>query len=80
MRFSLAPTRGGRADRNRALDTLRPQKDEVFLNLVLEYIPENLYRVARHYSKQKQTIPISFIKLYMYQLFRSLAYIHSLGK
>ncbi|EEC11886.1 conserved hypothetical protein [Ixodes scapularis] len=59
--------------------SLSPQKDEVYLNLVLEYIPETVYRVARHYSKSKQTIPISFIKLYMYQLFRSLAYIHSLG-
>ncbi|XP_039310384.1 glycogen synthase kinase-3 beta isoform X6 [Solenopsis invicta] len=55
------------------------KKDEVYLNLVLEYIPETVYKVARHYSKSKQTIPISFIKLYMYQLFRSLAYIHSLG-
>lgn len=55
------------------------KKDEVFLNLVLEYIPETVYKVARHHSKQKQTIPISYIKLYMYQLFRSLAYIHSLG-
>ncbi|XP_063217701.1 glycogen synthase kinase-3 beta-like isoform X1 [Bacillus rossius redtenbacheri] len=55
------------------------KKDEVYLNLVLEYIPETVYKVARHYSKSKQTIPISFIKLYMYQLFRSLAYIHFLG-
>lgn len=55
------------------------KKDEVYLNLVLEFIPETVYRVARQYSKSKQTIPISFIKLYMYQLFRSLAYIHSLG-
>ncbi|XP_043201151.1 glycogen synthase kinase-3 beta-like isoform X1 [Amphibalanus amphitrite] len=55
------------------------QKDEVYLNLVLEYIPETVYKVSRHYSRSKQTIPISFIKLYMYQLFRSLAYIHSLG-
>ncbi|XP_073982048.1 glycogen synthase kinase-3 beta-like isoform X6 [Rhodnius prolixus] len=55
------------------------KKDEVYLNLVLEYIPETVYKVARHYSKSKQTIPISFIKLYMYQLMRSLAYIHSLG-
>ncbi|KAB7506331.1 Glycogen synthase kinase-3 beta [Armadillidium nasatum] len=55
------------------------KKEEVFLNLVLEYIPETVYKVARHHSKQKQTIPISYIKLYMYQLFRSLAYIHYLG-
>ncbi|XP_050539505.1 glycogen synthase kinase-3 beta isoform X2 [Daktulosphaira vitifoliae] len=55
------------------------KKDEVYLNLVLEYIPDTVYKVARHYSKLRQTIPISYIKLYMYQLFRSLAYIHSLG-
>lgn len=55
------------------------KKDEVFLNLVLEYVPETVYRVARHYSKTKQTIPVLYIKLYMYQLFRSLAYIHSQG-
>jgi len=55
------------------------KKDEVYLNLVLEYIPETVYRVARHYSKNRQTIPMVYIKLYMYQLFRALAYIHSLG-
>ena len=54
-------------------------QDEIYLNLVLEYIPETVYKVARQYSKQKQTIPVTFIKLYMYQLFRSLAYIHSHG-
>lgn len=55
------------------------KKEEVYLNLVLEFIPETVYRVARHYSKSKQTIPMSYVKLYMYQLFRSLAYTHSLG-
>ncbi|VVC97466.1 unnamed protein product [Leptidea sinapis] len=63
----------------KVLQDKRFKKDEVYLNLVLEYIPETVYKVARHYSKDEQTIPISFIKLYMYQLFRSLAYIHSLG-
>ena len=55
------------------------KKDEIYLNLVLEFIPETVYKVARQYSKSKQTIPAMFIKLYMYQLFRSLAYIHSQG-
>lgn len=55
------------------------KKDEVFLNLVLEYIPETIYRASRHYAKLKQTMPMLHIKLYMYQLFRSLAYIHSRG-
>ena len=53
--------------------------DEVYLNLVLEYIPENLYRASRHYARARQNMPLLEIKLYIYQLFRSLVYIHSLG-
>ncbi|KAI6109906.1 kinase-like domain-containing protein [Pisolithus sp. B1] len=54
------------------------KKDEVYLNLVLEYVPETVYRASRHYAKLKQPMPALQIKLYMYQLLRSLAYIHSL--
>jgi len=53
--------------------------DEVYLNLVLDYVPETVYRVSRHYTKLKQTVPLIYVKLYMYQLSRSLAYIHSQG-
>jgi hypothetical protein len=59
--------------------TRQPKKDEVYLNLVLEYVPETVYRASRHYAKLKQTMPMAYIKLYMYQLMRSLAYIHSVG-
>ncbi|KAF1799627.1 serine/threonine protein kinase [Mucor lusitanicus] len=55
------------------------KKDEVYLNLVLEYIPETLYRATRHYAKSKQLMPPLYIKLYTYQILRSLAYIHSVG-
>nr|CAH04890.1 glycogen synthase kinase 3 [Suberites domuncula] len=55
------------------------KKDELYLNLVLDFIPETVYRVIRHHSKAKQIIPLLYIKLYMYQLFRSLAYIHANG-
>ncbi|KAJ3051233.1 regulator of ime2 [Rhizophlyctis rosea] len=55
------------------------KRDEVFLNLLLEFVPETIYRASRHYAKIKQPMPMISIKLYMYQLFRSLAYIHSLG-
>lgn len=55
------------------------EKDEVFLNLVLEYIPETVYRALRHFAKQKASMPTIEVKLYTYQLFRSLAYIHALG-
>ena len=55
------------------------QKDEVYLNLVLEFVPETVYRASRHFNKLKSTMPILEVKLYIYQLFRSLAYIHSQG-
>ncbi|KAL3075784.1 hypothetical protein niasHS_012614 [Heterodera schachtii] len=55
------------------------KKDEVYLNLILEFVPDTVYRVARHYAKQRQIIPILYIKIYMYQLFRALGYIHSIG-
>lgn len=42
---------------------LCPQKDEVYLNLVLDYVPETVYRVARHYSRAKQTLPMVYVKV-----------------
>lgn len=39
------------------------QKDELYLNLVLEYVPETVYRVARHFTKAKLTIPIIYVKV-----------------
>lgn len=53
--------------------------DEVYLNLVLEFVPDTVYRVCRQYTKLKQTMPMIYVKLYTYQLLRSLHYIHSLG-
>lgn len=55
------------------------EKDNVYLNLVLEFVPETVYRIARHHQKQKLSIPLIYVQLYMYQLFRALAYIHSIG-
>ncbi|GER55145.1 protein kinase superfamily protein [Striga asiatica] len=49
---------------------------ELFLNLVLEYVPETVHRVIRHYNKMSQRMPMIYVKLYAYQIFRSLAYIH----
>ncbi|KAL1531638.1 Shaggy-related protein kinase epsilon, variant 2 [Salvia divinorum] len=43
-------------------------KDELYLNLVLEYVPETVYRVGRHYSKANQRMPMIYVKLYTYQV------------
>ena len=41
----------------------KPGSDEVFLNLVLEFIPDTVYRVCRHYSKLKQSVPLVYAKV-----------------
>lgn len=51
-------------------------KDELYLNLVLEYVPETVYRIAKHYNRMNQRMPLLYVKLYTYQICRSLAYIH----
>jgi len=53
--------------------------DETYLNLVMDFIPQTVYGMSRHYAKAKKTFPLLYMKLYTYQLCRSLAYIHSLG-
>ncbi|ERN19314.1 hypothetical protein AMTR_s00069p00059670 [Amborella trichopoda] len=52
------------------------EKDEVYLNLVMEFVSETVYKVAKHYSKMSQRMPLIYVKLYTYQICRSLAYIH----
>ncbi|KAI3417299.1 Non-specific serine/threonine protein kinase, partial [Psidium guajava] len=52
------------------------EKDELYLNLVLEYVPETVHRVIKHYNKLNQRMPTIYVKLYTYQIFRALSYIH----
>ena len=44
------------------------EKDELYLNLVLEYVPETVYRVSKHYSRANQRMPTIYVKLYTYQV------------
>lgn len=44
------------------------EKDELYLNLVLEYVPETVHRVIKHYNKMNQRMPLLYVKLYMYQV------------
>ncbi|EIE26193.1 Pkinase-domain-containing protein, partial [Coccomyxa subellipsoidea C-169] len=55
------------------------EKDEVYLNLVLEYVPETVFRIGKHYSKSGQRMPTLFVKLYVFQMCRALAHIHAMG-
>lgn len=44
------------------------EKEELYLNLVLEFVPETVHRVIRHYNKMNQRMPMIYVKLYSYQV------------
>lgn len=52
---------------------------ETYLNVVMEYCSDTVYRVMKHYSKMKQPVPHIFVQLYSYQMSRACAYIHAVG-
>lgn len=52
--------------------------DDIYLNLVLEYIPETLYSVLKTFVRNKEQMPVNMIRIYMYQMARSLAHIHGM--
>ena len=41
----------------------------MFLNLVMEYVLETLYRMLKNYSNAKKGMPLIYVKLYTYQVF-----------
>lgn len=53
--------------------------EEVYLNLVLEFVPETIYSIAKTYNRRKETMPTFSVKMYMYQLSRALGHIHGMG-
>lgn len=63
-----------------AFFTYGKSSEEVYLNIVMDYIPFNLYEITKSYRKSKANgIPPKVLKVYAYQMFRSIAYIHSKG-
>jgi serine/threonine protein kinase len=55
------------------------EKDETYLHLVLEYVPDTVYRISKSYAKNAQRMPPIFVKLYTYQMCRALGHIHRCG-
>lgn len=59
--------------------------DELYLNLVLDYVPTTIYKLAKQFQKSESTdssdavVPLLWIKLHAYQLLRSIGYIHARG-
>ncbi|KAJ3683413.1 hypothetical protein LUZ60_013640 [Juncus effusus] len=54
-------------------------RDDIYLNLVMEFVPESLSGVLKHYSSANQRVPLIYVKLYAYQIFRGLAFMHNVA-
>jgi len=52
---------------------------ETYLNVVMEYCSDTVYRVMKHYNKMKTPVPQIFVQLYSYQMCRACGYIHAVG-
>jgi serine/threonine protein kinase len=69
--YSRGERHGEKGDRGGGAD--------VFLNLVMEFIPSTIHRTLRNHTKQRKLPAIIYTKVYTYQIARALAYIHSKG-
>jgi len=53
--------------------------DDLYLNLVLEFVPETVYGMTKMHVDRREAMPLTCVLLYMYQLCRALAHVHALG-
>ncbi|CAK77104.1 unnamed protein product (macronuclear) [Paramecium tetraurelia] len=62
-----------------AFYTPAENKDESYLHVVMEYFPDTLYSFNKSFIKDFKKMPDVLVKLFSYQLLRSIAYISLLG-
>ena len=60
-----------------AFYTTGEKLDEIYLNLVMNYVPENLNRINKSLAEKKKQLDIFLIKLYSFQIARALNYMHN---
>eukprot|EP00929_Paragymnodinium_shiwhaense_P000554 TRINITY_DN10079_c0_g1_i3.p1 TRINITY_DN10079_c0_g1~~TRINITY_DN10079_c0_g1_i3.p1 ORF type:complete len:521 (+),score=107.30 TRINITY_DN10079_c0_g1_i3:111-1673(+) len=53
--------------------------DELYLNMVMEFVPETVYCVMKRFIKHGMQVPRILIQLYTYQASRALAHLHASG-
>lgn len=56
--------------------TTHGERNEVFLNVVMEFVPETLHRCVREYARAREYVPLILVKCFMFQLLRSIGYLH----
>nr|XP_040247164.1 shaggy-related protein kinase kappa isoform X2 [Aegilops tauschii subsp. strangulata] len=53
------------------------ERNELYLNLVLEFVPETVNRMARQYNRMNQRVPLIYVKLYTYQIKNYFEFCHT---
>jgi len=53
------------------------KRDETYLHLVMDFMPETVRSVSMQYHKQRVRFPVDHARVYLYQAFRALEYVHS---
>ncbi|CBH16590.1 glycogen synthase kinase 3 [Trypanosoma equiperdum] len=52
------------------------RRNDVYLNVVMEFVPETLHRTCRNYYRRMTNPPLILVKVFMFQLLRSIACLH----
>ena len=50
--------------------------EELYLNLVLDFVPDTLLRFSKMFSQQREYIPLTYVRVFLFQLCRALAFLH----
>ncbi|GAW80697.1 glycogen synthase kinase 3 [Plasmodium gonderi] len=58
-------------------ECVKKNEKNVFLNVVMEYIPQTVHKYMKYYARNNHSLPLLLVKLYAYQLCRALGYLHS---
>uniref|UniRef100_A0A8C9GGW3 Protein kinase domain-containing protein n=1 Tax=Piliocolobus tephrosceles TaxID=591936 RepID=A0A8C9GGW3_9PRIM len=58
-------------------NSIKKKEKRKYLNVVMDYIPNTVHKYMKFYYRNNEQLPNLLIKLYSYQLCRSLAYLHS---
>lgn len=51
--------------------------EQLYLNLVMDFLPDTVFRFSRMFTRQREYMPLLYVKLFAYQLCRAAAYLHN---
>ena len=53
------------------------KRDETYLHLVMDFLPDTIRSVALGFQRERQRFPIDHVRVYLYQTLKALDYVHS---